>query len=267
MRLVFLGSPQAAVPSLEALVAAGHDIALVVTQPDRRRGRGSDLIPTPVKAAAIEHGIPTTEKVDDALAVGAELGVVVAFGKIIKEHVLNELPMINVHFSLLPRWRGAAPVERSILAGDRETGVCIMRVDVGLDTGDVFALERVPIDDGVTAEELTGKLADHGARLLVQTLEAGLTGATPQEGEPTYAAKITPEELELDLSRPADELVRVTRLGRAWTTANGKRLIVWRARVDDGGAFEPVEVQPEGRGRMAYSDWVRGVGGEVRLGA
>ena len=109
MRLVFLGSPEAAVPSLNALLDAGHDVALVVTQPDRRRGRGNDLIPTPVKAAAIAHGIPTTETVDDVLAVGAELGVVVAFGKIIKPHVLDALPMVNVHFSLLPRWRGAAP--------------------------------------------------------------------------------------------------------------------------------------------------------------
>jgi methionyl-tRNA formyltransferase len=266
MRLVFLGSPDAAVASLEALIAAGHDVALVVTQPDRRRGRGADLIPTPVKAAAREHGIPTTEVVDDALGVGAELGVVVAFGKIIKPHVLEALPMINVHFSLLPRWRGAAPVERAILAGDRETGVCIMRVDVGLDTGDVFACERVALEDEISSDALTAKLADHGARLLVRTLEAGLTGAKPQEGEPTYAAKITPDELRLDLSLPADELVRVTRLGRAWTTAGGKRLIVWRARVNDDGAFEPVEVQPEGKGRMAYADWARGTGGVVALG-
>jgi methionyl-tRNA formyltransferase len=219
-----------------------------------------------VKAAALEHGIPTTEKVDDVLAVGAELGVVVAFGKIIKPHVLDALPMVNVHFSLLPRWRGAAPVERAILAGDEETGVCIMRVDVGLDTGDVFASERVAIDDEISAEALIGKLADHGARLLVHTLETGLAGATPQSGEPTYAAKITPEELELDLSQPAEQLVRVTRLGRAWTTVNGKRLIVWRARVNDAGAFEPVEVQPEGKGRMAFGDWERGAGGTVRLG-
>jgi methionyl-tRNA formyltransferase len=266
MRLVFLGSPDAAVPALAALIAAGHDVALVVTQPDRRRGRGGELVPTPVKGSAREHGIPTTEAVDDALSVGADLGVVVAFGKIIKPHVLDALPMINVHFSLLPRWRGAAPVERAILAGDRETGVCIMRVDVGLDTGDVFACERVSIDGEITADELISKLADHGARLLVQTLEGGLTGATPQQGEATYAAKITPEELQLNLSRSPEELVRMTRLGRAWTTVGGKRLIVWRARVNDAGAFEPVEVQPEGKARMAFADWARGSGGTVALG-
>jgi methionyl-tRNA formyltransferase len=264
MRLVFLGSPDAAVPSLDALVAAGHDIVLVVTQPDRRRGRRGDLIPTPVKAAAQRHGIPTTERVDDVIAAGAELGVVVAFGKIIKPHVLDALPMINVHFSLLPRWRGAAPVERAILAGDAETGVCIMRVDVGLDTGDVFAVARTPIDTEISADELTGVLAEQGARLLVETLARGLGDGAAQAGEPTYAAKIKPEELELDLTRSPEELVRVTRLGRAWTTVNGKRLIVWRARVHDG-RFDPLVVQPEGKGRMNADDWARGAG-DIRLG-
>ncbi|HUR78222.1 MAG TPA: methionyl-tRNA formyltransferase [Acidimicrobiales bacterium] len=264
MRLVFLGSPQAAVPSLEALLAAGHDVALVVTQPDRRRGRGGELIPTPVKAVAQLHGIPATERVDDVVDVGAELGVVAAFGKLIKPHVLDALAMVNVHFSLLPRWRGAAPVERAILAGDAETGVCLMRVDVGLDTGDVFASERVAIDDEISAEELTSELARRGARLLVDGLARGLGEATPQAGEPTYAEKIRPEELQLDLTRSAEELVRVTRLGRAWTTVNGRRLIVWKARVNDG-SFEPVEVQPEGKGRMAAADWARGVG-DYRLG-
>jgi methionyl-tRNA formyltransferase len=265
MRLVFLGSPDAAVPSLEALIGAGHDVALVVTQPDRRRGRGNAVVPTPVKAAALRHDIPTTEDVDDALAVNAELGVVVAFGKIIKPHVLDALPMVNVHFSLLPRWRGAAPVERAILAGDTETGVCIMRIEVGLDTGDVFACESVPIDGDVTAEELTAELAQRGARLLVHTLAAGLGTGEQQVGEPTYAAKLTPDELRLDLSRRADELVRVTRLGRAWTTVSGKRLIIWKARVNDG-RFEPLEVQPEGKGRMRFDDWARGVG-DVVLGS
>ncbi|MEY2425437.1 MAG: methionyl-tRNA formyltransferase [Actinomycetota bacterium] len=263
MRLVFLGSPDAAVPSLNALVDAGHDVALVVTQPDRRRGRGNELVPTPVKAAAIAHGIPTSETVDDVLGVDAELGVVAAFGKIIKPHVLEALPMVNVHFSLLPRWRGAAPVERAILAGDTETGVCLMRVDVGLDTGDVFACEAVPIDDEITADELTAVLAERGARLLVEGLAKGLGDGTPQQGEPTYAAKISPEDLQLDMSQPPEELVRRTRLGRAWTTVNGKRLIIWRARVNEAGAFVPLEVQPEGRGRMAAADWLRGSGDVV----
>lgn len=265
MRLVFLGSPEAAVPSLVGLVDAGHDVALVVTQPDRRRGRGADLIPTPVKAAALERGLSVSHDVDDVLGVGAELGVVVAFGKIVKPHVLDVVPMVNVHFSLLPRWRGAAPVERAILAGDAETGVCLMKVDVGLDTGDVYARVAVPLDDEVTAAELTERLARVGADLLVDRLASGLGEGVAQTGEVTYAEKIRPEELRLDFSRPAEELVRVVRLGRAWTTVNGKRLIVWRARVQDG-SLEPLVVQPEGKGRMDAADWRRGVG-DVVLGS
>jgi len=264
MRLVFLGSPEAAVPSLEALVAE-HDVVLVVTQPDRRRGRGSELVPTPVKAAALRHGLRVTDRVDDVLDADAELGVVVAYGRIIKPHVLDALPMVNVHFSLLPRWRGAAPVERAILAGDDRTGVCLMRVDVGLDTGDVFAQREVPIDNEISASDLTMQLAELGADLLATTLRGGLGAGRPQEGEPTYAAKIDPGELRLDLSRPPEELVRVVRLGRAWTTANGKRLIVWRARVV-GVRFDPLEVQPEGKGRMTAEQWRRGVGAGAELG-
>ena len=125
-RLVFLGTPGTAVPALRGLAAAGHEIPLVVSRPDRRRGRGPQLSPSPVKAAALELGLPVTARIDDVLAVEAELGVVVAFGRLIKPHVLAHLEMVNVHFSLLPRWRGAAPVERAILAGDTETGVCLM---------------------------------------------------------------------------------------------------------------------------------------------
>jgi methionyl-tRNA formyltransferase len=265
LRLVFLGSPAAAVPSLDALIAAGHEILLVVTQPDRKRGRGNDLIPTPVKARALEHGLPVSETVDDVLATGAELGVVVAFGKLIKPHVLDAIPMVNVHFSLLPRWRGAAPVERAILAGDDKTGVCLMRVDVGLDTGDVFARRELTIGDEISAAALTAELATIGAELLIEGLRNGLGDGVAQEGEATYAAKITPEELHLDLSQPVEQLVRVTRLGRAWTTVNGKRLIIWKAKVVDG-RFEPVEVQPEGKGRMDAAAWARGIG-DYELGS
>ncbi|MEO7442120.1 MAG: methionyl-tRNA formyltransferase, partial [Acidimicrobiales bacterium] len=122
---------------LEALLSAGHEVALVVSNPDRRRGRGSALVPSPVKAAAVSAGLAVTDRVDDVLAVGAQLGVVVAFGRLIKPHVLDVVEMVNLHFSLLPRWRGAAPVERAILAGDAETGVCLMRLEAGLDTGPV----------------------------------------------------------------------------------------------------------------------------------
>ena len=150
MRLVFFGTPADAVPALEALHAAEHDIALVVTQPDTRRGRGSDESPSPVREAAEALGIPVLtpqkshEVVDDVAASGAEVGVVVAFGQLLPPALLEAVPhgFVNVHFSLLPRWRGAAPVERAVLAGDRETGVCIMALEAGLDIGPVYARER-----------------------------------------------------------------------------------------------------------------------------
>ena len=126
MRLAFLGAPDAAVPTLTALVDAGHDVVVVVSGPDRRRGRGGRATPTPVKAAAMELGLDVTDDLGSVTSAGAELGVVVAFGRIIPASILDEVPMINLHFSLLPRWRGAAPVERAILAGDDRTGVCVM---------------------------------------------------------------------------------------------------------------------------------------------
>jgi methionyl-tRNA formyltransferase len=142
---VYLGSPEAAVAPLQALVGAGFDVALVVSQPDRKRGRGGALVPTPVKSAALELGLAVSDRVDDALTVGADLGVVVAYGRLVRPHVLARLDLVNLHFSLLPRWRGAAPVERAILAGDDETGVCLMRLEEGLDTGPVYACERLAI--------------------------------------------------------------------------------------------------------------------------
>ncbi|MBW3556060.1 MAG: methionyl-tRNA formyltransferase [Actinobacteria bacterium] len=276
MRLVFLGSPEAAVPPLRALVEDGHDVVLVITQPDRKRGRGAALVPTPVKAAALALGIPSSHLVDDAIEAGADLGVVVAFGKLIKPHVLARLPMVNVHFSLLPRWRGAAPVERAILAGDTETGVCLMALDEGLDTGPVYACEPLPIGDEETADELRARLVRAGTELLVERLRAGLGVAVPQEGEPTYAAKIEPSELRLDFSRPAVEVNRVVRLGRAWTTFRGRRLQVLQARVRDTGptpagfleglvvgcghgtGLELVAVKPEGRSALAAAEWRNG---------
>ncbi|MGA1358221.1 MAG: methionyl-tRNA formyltransferase, partial [Ilumatobacteraceae bacterium] len=144
-RIVYLGTPEVAVSPLRALVAAGVDVALVITRVDKRRGRGGELSPSPVKRAAMDLGIPVSHRLEDALTVGADLGVVVAYGRIIPAAVLERLAMINVHFSLLPRWRGAAPVERALLAGDQETGICIMRVEEGLDTGVVYARVVVPI--------------------------------------------------------------------------------------------------------------------------
>ncbi len=279
MRLAFLGSPPAGVPTLRALVAAGHDVALVVSGPDKRRGRGGARTPTPVKAAALELGLAVTDRREDVADAGVELGVVVAYGRIIPTSLLDVVPMVNLHFSLLPRWRGAAPVERAILAGDDRTGVCVMDVAEGLDTGAVHAVAEVPIDDRVTAEELTATLADVGAGLLVRTLADGLGPGTPQADDGvTYAKKITVEDRHLDWGRPAVELQRVVRIGGAWTTFRGARLKVLDARVVDGPAGQPgtpgrlagttvrcgdrglelLRVQPEGKAPMDAEAWRNG---------
>jgi methionyl-tRNA formyltransferase len=263
---------------LRALVADGHEIAIVVSQPDRKRGRGSALLPSPVKREARELGLAVTDRVDDVLDAGVDLGVVVAFGRLIKPHVLARVPMVNVHFSLLPRWRGAAPVERAILAGDEVTGVCLMEVEEGLDTGGVFAREEVAIGPEETADELRRRLVEVGTGLLVHCLRTGLGEPVPQKGEPTTAAKIDPAELELDWSAPTAHLHRLIRVGRAWTTFRGRRLLIARAhrpavaglpagppgtlagpmvRTGDG-ALELVEVQPEGKGLVPARAWLNG---------
>jgi methionyl-tRNA formyltransferase len=266
-----------AVGPLRALVEAGHEVVLVVSQPDRRRGRGGALMPSPVKAAAVELGLPVSDKVDDVLDAGAELGVVVAFGRLIKPHVLDAVPMVNLHFSLLPRWRGAAPVEWSILSGDTVTGAAVMALEAGLDTGPVYAVEQTEIDPDESADELRSRLADAGTALLLRLLDEGLPEPTLQEGEATYARKLEPEDHHLDWSQPAVQLHRVVRLGQAWTTFRGKRLRILRARLGDGGHLAPgeidadtlrvgtgdgslelVEVQPEGRGPQPASAWRNG---------
>jgi methionyl-tRNA formyltransferase len=267
-----------AVPPLRALVDGGHDIALVVSQPDRKRARGGTLLPSPVKAAATELGLPTSERVDDVIDLGAELGVVVAFGRLIRPHVLAAVPMLNVHFSLLPRWRGAAPVERAILAGDDRTGVCLMALEEGLDTGPIYACEPVDIGPDTTTAELRDVLCRQGTDMLLQLLRDGLPEPRPQEGEPTYAAKIEPAEHHLDWARPAVELHRVVRVGQAWTTFRGKRLkVLSTGRPSPGGGLAPgvvdpqtlhvgtgegelelLEVQPEGKGSQAAAAWRNG---------
>jgi methionyl-tRNA formyltransferase len=290
VRLVFFGTPADAVPALEALHEAGHDVAFVVTQPDRRRGRGSEPSPSPVKAAAEGLGLRvltpdrSREVIDDVAASGAELGVVVAFGQILPQALLDALPhgFVNVHFSLLPRWRGAAPVERAMLAGDTETGVCIMALEAGLDTGPVYSHTVCTIGSHETAGELRARLVAAGTQLLVETLPAvPTTRPRPQTGVPTYADKLTVEEFELDWAQPAVDLARIVRAGNprpgAWTTDDGTRLKIWRARplsagIDEppgtvfghtrvatgDGALELVEVQPEGRRVMAANAWLAG---------
>ncbi len=265
MKLVFLGTPEMAVPPLRALVDAGHDVVLVVTGADKRRGRGKERSPSPVKAAATGLALPVSHDVDDVLGAvdrdGAELGVVVAFGRIIKPHVLDAVPMVNLHFSLLPRWRGAAPVERAILAGDDVTGVCVMRVEEGLDTGGVYARREVPIGASTTADELRATLVGIGTELLVDTLRSPVADwidtAEPQAGEPTYAAKLTAADFEIDWSAPVEEIDRLVRVGGAWTTFRGKRVKILGAALD-GGRLRPTLVQPEGRAAMPFDAWRNG---------
>jgi methionyl-tRNA formyltransferase len=295
-RLVYLGTPDVAVPPLGALHAAGLEIPLVVTRPDTRRGRGTATTPSPVKEAALELGIEVDHDLDRVTDVGADLGVVVAYGRIIPRRVLEDLAMVNLHFSLLPRWRGAAPVERALLAGDTRTGVCLMQVAEGLDTGGVYARAETPIAADDTLATLRSRLVVMGCELLVSRLTTSLGRPVPQEGEVTHAAKIDPAEYRIDWSRPAVELDRLVRLGGAHTPWRGKRLKVWRARpvgraaldalggpvhgehgdgpgtvvagtgaVDAGlvvqagdGALELLEVQPEGKARQSIGDWRNG---------
>lgn len=266
-RLVYLGTPDFAVPPLRALVEAGFDVALVVSRADARRGRGRRTTPSPVKAAALELGLPVSDRVDDVLDTGADLGVVVAFGRIIRPNVLAALPMVNIHFSLLPRWRGAAPVERAVLAGDAVTGVDLMVVEEGLDTGAVYARAEVPIGVDDTVDELRARLTEAGTGLLVDGLRAGLGEPAPQAGEASYAHKIEPAELQIDWSRPAVDLHRLVRVGGAWTTFRGKRLKVWRTSLagdgvpvptGDDGEIGLVDVQPEGKPRMPAEAWANG---------
>ena len=274
-RLVYLGTPEVAVAPLRALVAAGHDVALVVSRVDKRRGRGSERSPSPVKAAAVELGLPVSHNVADVLGVGADLGVVVAFGQLIRRPVLEQMPMVNLHFSLLPRWRGAAPVERALLAGDEVTGVCVMQLEEGLDTGPVFATGVVEIAPDATLRTLRDELVELGTEMLLDQLTSGFGRPSPQVGETTYAAKIDPSELQLDWSRPAVELDRLVRLGGAWTTFRGRRLKVLGAEVVLGGRgapgaldgpcvgtgagmLRPVLLQPEGKAAMAVKAWLNG---------
>jgi methionyl-tRNA formyltransferase len=262
MRLVYLGTPEMAVPPLDALVAAGHDVALVVTGEDKRRGRGRDRSPSPVKAAALRHGLAVAHSVDDVLTIDdVELGVVVAFGRIIRPHVLDALPFVNVHFSLLPRWRGAAPVERALLAGDEVTGVCIMAVEEGLDTGGVYARAETPIGACTTADDLRAELVAIGSDLLVATLSRPVAewigGPEPQVGETTYAAKLTATDREIDWSGAPEVIDRQIRVGGAWTTFRGRRLKILAAELV-GDRLLPTTVQPEGKASMPFDAWRNG---------
>lgn len=289
MRLAFLGTPEAAVPSLRALVGAGHDVAVVVTRPDRKRGRGAQLSASPVKACALELGLAVRHDVTAVDEFDVTRGVVVAYGRLIAPTALDRVPMLNVHFSLLPRWRGAAPVERAILAGDEETGVSIMTLEAELDTGPVHLQRRVAIGDK-TLDELMEELANIGASALIEVLGTPelLGQSHAQLGEVTYATKLSKEDFHLSPSSSAVQLLRTVRLGRAFAFVEGRRLLVEVAALNDddvvapgalslrrghvvlgttGGAITLERVRPESAKSMSALAWWTGLrleGGDVR---
>ncbi|MDH4169113.1 MAG: formyltransferase family protein [Acidimicrobiia bacterium] len=273
-RLAYLGTPDIAVTPLRALHEAGFDVPVVITGADKRRGRGGDLSPTPVKAAAIDLGLPVAHDLAVLEDVDVDLGVVVAYGRIIPVDVLRQVPLLNMHFSLLPRWRGAAPVERALLAGDAETGVCLMVIDEELDTGAVYRQAVTPIGPADTLTSLRARLVTLGSDLLVEALRTGLGEPMPQQGEVTYASKIAASELEIDWTRPADQIDRLVRLGGAWTTFRDRRLKILTVEITDesgaaggidgvtvgtaAGSIKLVDVQPEGKAPMAATAWCNG---------
>ncbi len=246
-------------------LAATHDVAALLTRADAPAGRGRRVAPPPAKEVAERLGIPVLQP--DRPAAGLDLDaatvVVCAYGLLIPPALLAERAWLNVHPSLLPRWRGAAPVERAIMAGDAETGVTIHETVEALDAGPVAAREAFPIGPVDDAGAVYARAAEVSARLLDAVLADPAPSFSPQDGEPTYAEKIGPQDRVLDLARPADELVRVVRalsphIG-ARAELEGRPVTVWRARVGDDGGFEPLEVQPQGGRRMDVAAWRRGL--------
>lgn len=264
LKIAFAGTPQFAAVALEALLHSPHRVVAVYTQPDRPAGRGRRLTPSPVKVLAQTHHLPvlqpTTLRNDAVLRRlrehGADVLVVAAYGLILPREALDACPLgaVNIHASLLPRWRGAAPIQRAILAGDRETGVTLMQMDEGLDTGAILAERATPIGPRDTAATLHDRLARLGADLLVETLPALAAGRIeprPQdETRATYADKLNKAEARIDWTRPADHIDRQVRAFDPWpvahTTLDGQTLRIWRARPQPGSA-EPGTIVAAGR--------------------
>jgi methionyl-tRNA formyltransferase len=242
-----------------------HEVAFCLTRPDRPRGRGRRVAAPPAKEAAVELGIPVLQPdgLDATVSLPAETIVVVAYGELIPSDLLGRALWLNVHPSLLPRWRGAAPVERALMAGDGETGVTIHRTTAELDAGPIAAQRAFPI----AADDDAGVVYAKAAELAIELLDVVLAGepsfeTQPEEGA-TYAEKIGAADRQLDLSRPAEELARRVRalsphIG-ARAELSGRPVTIWRARVGLNGSFEPTEVQPDDGRRMAYDAWLRGL--------
>ena len=246
-------------------LAGRHEVAVLLSRPDAPAGRGRRVAPPPAKVVAERLGIPVLqpERPAPGLELDAPTVVVCAYGLLVPEALLSERAWLNVHPSLLPRWRGAAPVERAIMAGDAETGVTIHETVAALDAGPVAAREAFPIGPEDDAGAVYERAAEVAARLLDGVLDDPSPRFAPQAGVPTYAEKIRPEDRRLDLERPPDELVRVVRalsphIG-ARAVLEGRAVTVWHARVGADGAFEPLEVQPDGGRRMSADAWRRGL--------
>jgi len=299
LRIVFFGTPAFAVPTLQALLGSRHAVVGVVTQPDRPRGRGQKTSGSPVKDAAVAANVPvlqpesvkTPEFAAALSALHADIAVVAAYGQILTQQLLDtpRLGMINVHASILPRYRGAAPVHRAIIDGETVTGVTIMRMVKALDAGPIIAVDRVPIDAEQTSDELERHLAGVGARLLFATVDniaAGRSHETPQDdARASYAPRLTKDEGLLDWSLPAVKLHNLIRGLHPWphavTSVDGKRLILRRSRLADAtsrqapgtildassdgirvatgdGALDLLELQPEGKRPMAVREFLAG---------
>ncbi len=276
MRTAFLGTSPFAVTVLERLAATDHRPALVVTRPDRPAGRGRKVQAPPVAEAARRLGLeldqPASVNAEEArariAAAAPEAVIVCAFGALIKEPLLSDHEILNVHPSLLPRWRGAAPVERAIMAGDEETGVCIIRLTAGLDSGPICLVEREPIRPDDTYGSLAPRLAELGARVLIRALDERPPFHEQPEDGVTYAEKLGPEDRTLDPAAPAAERERVVRalhphIGARVQLDDGSFLGVLRARATPEGELELLEVQPPGGRAMPYADYLRGRGGRA----
>jgi methionyl-tRNA formyltransferase len=302
--IVFFGTPQFAVPSLEALIRSKHRVAAVVSQPDRPKGRGQQLRATPTKTISEAHGIPVLQPakirdeafLDRIRALSPDLGVVVAFGRILPDALISipRLGMINVHASMLPRYRGAAPIQRAVMAGDAETGVTIMRIETELDSGATFASRVIPIPSEATSGDMDDALGVLGARLLLPVVDAlaeGTAVEAPQDhAKATYAPKVTKEEGPIDWSQTAKVIHNRVRGLQPWplasTTLGGKRIVIRRTRVESGAsehghqpgsiirargddlivacgggtALQILEIQPEGRRTMTAREFHVGRG-------
>ncbi|WP_301924615.1 methionyl-tRNA formyltransferase [Corynebacterium glaucum] len=297
MRLVFAGTPEPAVEPLRQLIASRHEVVGVLSRPDARKGRGRTLHPSPVKELALEHGIevltPETLKNNEEIRarlreLAPDCIPVVAYGNLIPADMLDipEHGWVNLHFSLLPQWRGAAPVQHAILNGDTETAATVFRIDEGLDTGDVLNVMPEPIGSEDTADALLARLASQGAATLVETmdgLEDGAIVPKPQPEDGTYAPKIAVEDARIDWTQPVEVVDRAIRAYTAapgaWTTLGGERVKVEPVRPTDTADLAPGEVvatkkevrvgtgtgdvvlsriQPPGKKMMNAADWARG---------